>query len=361
MREDYVISNTWAAALTSGTLLTHTLMQMPAGQVVDSLGARRAVILGISIIGLATLAAGIAPDLAPLLASRLAVGVGTSISFVAGLTVTNRLVPAERRILAQSVYGMGASFGTMFILLFSERLALFGGWRGALLIEGTALLLAGCLVSTRLGGRPFQVKAPNLGWGSILRQPLLYLLGLAHIITYGVFIAVTAWIVTFLYRQHGVGLEWSGPLSATLSVAAVLGRIAGGLFSTGYERGIILFTCVLTGIAVALLAVLPSVAGALAALFVFGWAVSVPFGAIFAYISLLWRRTATGRELSTVNFIANLGALSFPLLAGYLLDVTGSFAVAFGALGAITLGGSAVLALWLPRVSGDRNQQKGPS
>lgn len=350
VREDFAISNTWAAALTSGTILTHTLLQMPAGQIVDTLGPRRSVLLAMTILGLSTVAGGLAPDLGLLLASRLAVGVGTAIAFVAGLTVTNRLVPAEQRIMAQSVYGLGASLGTMVILLLSQRVAEIGGWRGVLVAGGLAISLAGWFVGSQLGERHMRVKAAILPWSEILREGPVYLLGLAHVITYGVFTAVTTWVVTFLYERHGLGLEWAGPLAALLTVAAIVGRLTGGVYSTGRERGLIIFSCALTAAAVLALPLLPNVAAALLALMAFGWGVSAPFGAIFAYLSLLWGRAATGRELSAVNFVANLGALAFPLLVGYLLDASGSYIVAFGALGIITLLGTLVVVWRLPKV-----------
>jgi nitrate/nitrite transporter NarK len=350
VREDFATSNTWAAALTSGTILTHTLLQMPAGQVVDSLGPRRSVMLSVTILGIGTVAGGLATDLVLLLASRLVVGVGTAIGFVAGLTVTNRLVPAEQRIMAQSIYGLGASLGVMTVLLFSQRLAEVGGWRGVLLAGGAAILVAGWFVATQLSERHMRVKATVLPWGEIVRERPLYLLGLAHVITYGIFTAVATWVVTFLYESFGLGLEWAGPLSALLAVAAILGRLTGGLFSTGRERELVIFSCALTAVSVLLMPLLPNVATALAALVVFGWAVSVPFGAIFAYISLLWGRAATGRELSAVNFVANLGALAFPLLVGYALDLSRSYALAFGLLAALGLLGTAAIGVWLPRL-----------
>jgi fucose permease len=83
-------------------------------------------------------------------------------------------------------------------------------------------------------------------------------------------------------------------------------------------------------------------------LLAFGWFVSVPFGAIFSYAVLLSGRLTSGRELSLINFIANLGALAFPPVVGYALDVTGSFAVGFGSLAAVSLAGTIALAAWLP-------------
>ncbi|MHB1006721.1 MAG: MFS transporter [Chloroflexota bacterium] len=348
---EFDISNTWAATLTSATVLTHTLLQMPAGQIVDSLGGRKSALLGMTLIGLAVTAGGFAPNLAPLLLSRLVLGAGTAIAFVAGLTITNRLVTKGQRVLAQSMYGVGASAGTMFVLLFSERLSRLGGWRAALIAEGIGLLIVGWAVASRLDGRSYIVQSVNLSWGVVLREGPLYLLGLAHVITYGVFTAVTTWVVTFLHESHGIGLEWAGPLAAIFTVAAVAGRLTGGLFSAGRERTFIVLTCAVTAVSVILLPLLSGVVPALLALVAFGWAVSVPFGSLFSYVSLLWHRPAAGRELALINFLANIGALIFPLVVGLALDQSESWVIAFGALGVFVVLGTLVVARWLPNVA----------
>ncbi|MHB1416548.1 MAG: MFS transporter [Chloroflexota bacterium] len=149
VREELGLSNTWVAFLTSATLLTHTFLQLLGGHITDSLGAKRSVTVGIGIAGVAVVASGLAPNLPLLLLSRLLLGVGTAMAFIAGLAFTNGLVSAEKRIPAQSIYGAAASAGVLTMLLFSERVADFGGWRVAFVAEGAAILVFGLLVASK--------------------------------------------------------------------------------------------------------------------------------------------------------------------------------------------------------------------
>lgn len=349
VRADLGLSNTWAGLITSATVFAHTLLQLPSGHITDSLGAKRTIAVGITVVGIGVLASGLAPSLPVLFLARLLVGVGTATGFVAGLTYTAALVPAEQRVMAQSVYGAAGSAGVLLVLLVSERLSALDGWRVALVAEGLAFLLVGWLVVARLRDNRSHSVQPALSWGETLREAPLWLLGLAHLVTYGAFVGVTSWVVTFLWERHGVGLEWAGPLSALLACGAIVGRLVGGPFSIGRQRAVIIWSCFIAAASLACAPLAPTLPLALLALVVFGWFLSVPFGAVFTYASLVSGRSASGRELSLINGTANLGALAFPPLVGLALDYTGSYALGFGVLAAIGLAVSLSLALWLPR------------
>ncbi|MHB1131925.1 MAG: MFS transporter [Chloroflexota bacterium] len=348
VRSELGINNTWAGVLTAATVLTHTIMQLPSGQITDSLGARRSIAVGLSVVGIAVIGSGLAPSFETLLGFRLLLGMGTSISFVAALTYTSWLVAPEKRVLAQSAFGAASHLGVLVMLVATERLTSLGGWRGALVVEGLAIILGSWVVVAGLKGRAAHRAAPSLNWRETLSQRVVLLVGLAHAITYGTFMGVTAWAVTFLWQRHGVGLEWAGPLSALLTLSSIVGRMVGGYLSIGRERTTIFLCCGLAAAALGVTPLLPSLVPALIAFVVFGWFLSIPFGANFTYASLVTGRPASGREMSAINFIGNLGALSFPPLVGLALDLTGSFTVGFGLLAGIGLCSALILSVTLP-------------
>ncbi|MHB0871353.1 MAG: MFS transporter [Chloroflexota bacterium] len=348
MREEFGLSNAWAGALASATILSHTLLQLPSGYLADRIGGKRTVESGLVLVGLAVIASGLAPSFGILLLSRFVLGAGTATVFIAGLSCINGLVAAEKRVVAQGYFGAASNMGVLLVLLLSQLASGWGGWRGTFLIEGVAILLLAWLFSARMHPDGKGVRAAPASWGEILREPPLYLLGLAHVLGYGAFTGLAAWIATFLWQQHGISLQWAGPLAAFMPASSVVARTLGGALSVRRERQVIVVSVFATAVGLLLLPMLPSTPLVLLDLLLLGWFASMPFGAIFSYIPLVSPKGASGRGFSLVNFVGNVGALAFPPAIGYALDATGSFALGFGLLAAVGWSGAVAVALWLP-------------
>ena len=356
VREEFSLTNTWASMLASTTLLAHMLLQMPGGQVATSIGVKRAAALGMSIIAGSLVACGLAPSFPLLLLFRFLLGTGTALSFISGLALVTSLVPLKWKVPVQGLYGASGNFGVLLALLFSERLASLTGWRESFVVEGIAVLVLAVLAMRWLPGRSTSAPVPLAPWSQLFRQPVLYLLGLGHILTFGVFMALSTWAATFLWEMHGVSLEWAGPLAAVLAASAVVARVIGGMISRGREKRIILVAAAGTAVGTGLLPLMPSAPLAVLTLLVLGVFASISFAANFFYVSLISERWASARGLSLINFVANVGGFVFPPVVGYALDLTGSFMLGFGVLAAFGLLGTLVLAISLPRPSGTSPQ-----
>ncbi len=351
VKGEFALSNTWAGLLVASTILTHTLMQLPGGHLADRMGVKRSVELGLLLMAASIIAGGLAPSLALLLLFRFILGIGTSVVFIAALSSVNMLVPVEKRVVAQSLFGASANIGVLLVMLLSERLARWEGWRGTFVLEGVLILGIAALYAIGFHPEAGVSRIAQASWGETLRERALYLLGLAHILSYGVFTALSAWMATFLWEQHGIGLEWAGPLAAVLPASAVAARVLGGLLSVGRERQVIVLSSFVTAAGLAVMPLLPGPRSEVLDLLLLGWSTSVPFGAIFSYISVVSRKGASGFGFSLVNFVGNVGALAFPPAMGFALDATGSFSLAFGSLAAVAVAGGAVVALGLPRLA----------
>ncbi len=348
VQAEYSLTNMWGGLLASAAIVAHTLLQLPGGQIVDSLGAKRSIALGLAVIAGSVLGCAAAPSLPLLFACRFITGLGTATAFVGGLAFVNAAIGVESRGVVQGVYGASAMLGTLLVLLFSERLASFGGWRGTFALEGCSILLVAGL-ALLLKGSARMASRGVTSWREILSIKPLYLLGLAHILTYGVNSAISTWVTTFLWRVYGIGLELAGPLAALLAVSAVVGRGLGGFLSKGRDRSVILVSCGATAACAAVLGTVPGLWAVLVGFVAIGWFSAVPFGSVFSYASLVAEKGATGRGLSVINFVANVGASILPPLIGYALDETGSFIYGFGAVSLIGFAGTLTLLVFLPR------------
>jgi nitrate/nitrite transporter NarK len=300
------------------------------------------------VVAISTMASALAPNMEALLLCRFILGVGTATVFVSALVLVNLVVPPERRVVAQGLFGASANVGVLMVLLFSEGVARWQGWRGVFLIEGVLILGMVWLFASKLRIEGNASRATPPAWGELLRDRPLYLLGLAHTLTYGVFTALSTWMATFLWERYGIGLEWAGPLAALLPASSVVARSIGGALSVGRERQVIVLCSLATAAGVALMPLAPGPIPAVLDLLVLGWSASLPFGAIFSYISLVSPKGASGGGFSLVNFVGNVGALAFPPVIGYALDTTGSFGPGFWLMAAVGMAGGAAVALRLP-------------
>jgi nitrate/nitrite transporter NarK len=348
IQKEFAITSVWAGVIATATLLSHTMLQIPGGQLANMLGGKRGLTIGTVIVGASVFAAGLAPNFVVLLLCRFVLGFGTALSFVTGLSVANTLGPRSKAAQVQGAFGASASIGILIALLTSERLASMLTWRGMFLVEGAFMLAVGLIATRFLPSVTARRIVVTESWMVTLRQPVLYVLGLAHCLSYGVFMSLAAWITVFLWKQHGIGLEWAGPLSAVFAISGVLARSTGGKLSVGRERLIIIAACVITSVLVFLLPIVPGVVAALVVAVILGWFANMAFGPIFGYYTLVSPKPVSGREFGVINFVGNIGALVFPPLIGYALDSSGSFVEGLAIIAACGIVGSLVVAFLLP-------------
>lgn len=358
--DEFALNNTWSGVLASATVIAQLILQTAGGRVADTLGAKRSLGLGMVIIGISVAASGLAMDFTLLLLCRTTIGVGTAMSFIAGLSFADTIVPASKRASVQGIYGAAAPMGVLLTFLTSERLASWAGWRGSFVVEGVLILGIALVLFARLRSGAPPALAHSAPWSRSFRQLHLYLLGIAGILTYGIAMGFCPWGAVFLWRQYGVDLVWAGPLASLLMVSAVLGRSIGGSLAIGRERQFILVSCIATAGLTALLPFTPGLIPALLVLIAIGWFANISFGPLFSYPSLLSRKGSSSLDLGLINTIGLAGVFAFPTIIGYALDATGSFTLGLETLAAVGLAGSVVLVLLLPKLGAQGVEPQTP-
>ncbi len=131
-------------ALAGTYFYVYTLMQVPTGILVDTLGPRRILLLGGLVGGIGSLTFGLAPSLNVALIGRTLVGLGVSVVFIAMLKII--AVWFEERRFA-TVVGMSMLIGNLGSVLAGAPLSYMAqttGWRGVFIGVGIlSLALAG--------------------------------------------------------------------------------------------------------------------------------------------------------------------------------------------------------------------------
>ena len=148
MRE-FELNYTQAGAMTAVFFAVSGVGQALAGFVVDHVGARRVLLIGMTLFAFAAVTLGLAPNYFTLLAAAALAGLGNSVFHPADFTLLNRNVGARRLGHAFSVHGLSGNLGWAAAPVFMTGIAVATDWRTAAFAAAAVALLAVALVLAR--------------------------------------------------------------------------------------------------------------------------------------------------------------------------------------------------------------------
>jgi MFS family permease len=152
IRVDLHLSESEAGLLLSAFAWSYAVAQLPAGSLVDRLGARAALAGGLAAWSAVQMATSLVTGLPSFILARVALGLGESPMFVGGARVcADRFVPAERAV-PLGLLNASASLGPAIAPLVLTPLMVVLGWRSSFAV---------------LGGLGLVVAA---AWGAIYRN-----------------------------------------------------------------------------------------------------------------------------------------------------------------------------------------------
>jgi predicted MFS family arabinose efflux permease len=150
----FQISASSLGVLAATYFYVYTVMQVPTGILVDTLGPRRILLLGGVVAGGGSLLFGLADDLGGALIGRTLVGLGVSVVFIAMLKII--AVWFEERRFA-TVVGLSMLVGNLGSVLAGRPLSGMAeafGWRGVFVGVGIASIALGLLCWLLVQDRP---------------------------------------------------------------------------------------------------------------------------------------------------------------------------------------------------------------
>lgn len=195
----------------------YTLMQVPTGILVDTLGPRRILLLGGIVGGIGSLLFGMAPDLEMALLGRTLIGLGVSVTFIAMLKII--AVWFDERHFA-SLVGLSMLVGNLGSVLAGAPLswlAQTSGWRVVFVgVAGISLLLGvACWLLVRdrpEGAADEKTERPRFDRTVVLANLLAVIQNRdtwpAACVNFGVsgsfFAFAGLWATPFLTQAHGM-------------------------------------------------------------------------------------------------------------------------------------------------------------
>lgn len=350
-RDSMRLDNTARGVLNSAFFWSYALLQIPAGWLVDRYGSKRPYVVGFTIWSLASAAAGLSHGLAHLVAARLALGVGESVSTPASLRWIRLHCAETERGLATGILFAGTKIGAAIGVPLTVVLVLHFSWRVMFLccgLCGFVWLIAWLLSVKESPGaatartRPSALAAPAAQAETFRLTTLLFspvvigiLLG-TFAYNYFIYFCLT-WLPSyFTEARHlspgAMGLYTLFGFGGMAVVGVLAGWAADRMIARGGNAVRVRRLFTMTGFVVAsteLLGML-SKSNEVALFFaIFSLAgLGLATANYWALTQTLFPAAAIGRMVGVQNFASNLSGVVAPIVTGWLLQKTGGYGAA---------------------------------
>jgi ACS family D-galactonate transporter-like MFS transporter len=363
------ISHWQLGLLLSAFFWTYAASQIGAGWLVDRIEVRRVYAVAFLIWSLATLSTAAVTTFSGLLCMRLLLGIGESVTYPATSKILAAVFPERRRGLANSLVDQGArlgpALGTMCGALLVARL----GWRGLFLITGSVALV--WLVPWLLWAPRTLIRAESKrevagpSWSQLLgRRDVWGTCGGLCGANYAWYFLLS-WLPSYLVRERQFSLNsvalWGAMPYVIMAVSSISGGILAdrwisrGASAVAVRRGFLVTGLVTTALLLPSV-LLPRIEFAVAGLCLACGAFGIYASNVFSLTQTLAGPEAAGRWTGLQNACGNLAGIVSPILTGWIVGKTGSFAFAFLAAGLACLLGASSFAI-LVRDPGENHGQ----
>src|ERR1700731_5091638 len=141
IREELGLSIADMGYLLSAFLWAYAFAQLPTGAMVDRLGPRALLTMGLSLWSLAQLLGGLVQGFGQFFGARLLLGVGEAPQFPTCARVVRDWFNQRDRGLATGIFNCASSLGTAIAVPLLTFLMLYFGWRTMFMIMGVAGLV----------------------------------------------------------------------------------------------------------------------------------------------------------------------------------------------------------------------------
>ncbi|MGB9966084.1 MFS transporter [Halobacterium hubeiense] len=339
----------WLVSVMLGVAVVASL---PAGAVVDRFGAPRSFALATAFFlvgGVASWQFARQGAYWPVLWARVVAGLGFVLFWNTGLTVFGQFRNAAT---ATGLYTASGPIGFAVGHLTGPTLVAEFGTASVFLAYPLLLVPALAAILLRwdgalAGGGTGEVPALR-GVLAVARNRAVLLVCALGFVSYSLYLFVNSWVPTYLTTELSLSLAQSGALTATFPLLGAAARASGGVVTDrlfgGRARPVVLASLVVSGITLVGIAASSTYLVVAAFLLVGGYFVQLSLGLFFSVVPRTVDDDSVTTAVALLTSVGLFGAFSAPLVAGELIQATGSYAAAFGYALALTVAGFALAA-----------------
>ena len=261
IREDMHLSIAQMGLLLSAFLWAYAFAQLPTGALIDRLGPRRLLAIGLAVWSTAQLVCGLVTSAAQFAVARVLLGIGEAPNFPAGGRVVRDWFHLRQRGMATGVFNSASYIGTGIAAPLLTLLMLSFGWRWMFAIMGV-LGLGAAVLWYALYRDPDQMaltaeenryrtagdapekagKVTFAEWRALFRCRTTWGMILGYFGIIYVNWLFNAWLPGYLEMARHMSIRMTGLVAAVPYAFAVAGSLSGGwladkLMARGRSRG----------------------------------------------------------------------------------------------------------------------------
>lgn len=391
IREDLGLSIADMGYLLSAFLWAYAFAQLPTGAMVDRLGPRILLSLGLSLWSFAQLLGGLVQNFGQFFSARVLLGIGEAPQFPTGARVVRDWFNQRDRGLATGIFNCASSLGTAIAVPLLTFLMLTFGWRVMFVIMGIAGLLVAAVwfllyrnpteiaLTAQENTHRVQGDPPGQRTKVTFREwKLLFRFRTTWGMVFGYFGCIyltwiyTAWLPGYLEIERHMSVKYTGWAAAVPFACGVVGGVLGGyiadillrrgtapLKSRRYPAAIALLGTSACTVAAAYVS---SNALAIAFISVSLFLVYVTSTCAWALSSVAVPTNCTASIGAVQNFGGYLGGALAPTVTGLIVQKTGSFvpALVVGALIGVISAASYLFVVDQPITASDLEAMSDP-
>lgn len=361
MIQELGLTRTQIGLLGSVFAWTYALMQLPAGWLIDRFGAKRAYALGMIWWSVATWLTGVVGSISALLVMRALLAVGEAPCWPTAAKITAAWFPAKERGFATGIWDSSSKWGPALAPAVLVALMIAFGWRSLFHVTGAfgiafALLFLALYRnprdSQRLskseleyieaggGGHERSLATSTLKWRRLFVRRSVWGMILGYFCTIWLWNIFLVFLPLYLLDRYHISFAQLGVVAGIPWVGGALGEIAVGYLAKklvdrqlasaiGAKR--LLIACCAAGAAVCAIALPFSQSlNMTLALFTVGLAfLAAMIGSAWALAADIAPSSMVASVSAIQNFGGYFGGAFSPLVAGFIVDTTGSYALAF--------------------------------
>ena len=234
------ISLVQAGFLLSAVQIASMVLGLAVGLSADSLGLRRSMLMGLSLLSFASMAGGFVTEATSLLLFRALEGLGFLLVVMPAPGLIRRTVDVTQLSGRMGWWGTYMPTGSALAMLIGPWVIAAANWQVWWWVMGLVSAFAGVAVWRCVPATPVDAPAPQLqAWshrlGLTLRSREPWLLSLTFAVYSSQWLAVVGFLPT-VYAELGLASGLAGVLSACVALANVVGNIfSGRLLQRGWS------------------------------------------------------------------------------------------------------------------------------